>query len=197
MKKFGRFILKLFGWKVVGELPPDKKYMVVVAPHTSNWDFAVGLFARFSVGVKINFLAKNQLFFFPLGLLLRILGGAPVNRSKKNNTVEQVVEIFRSRDEFKLAITPEGTRGPVTRWKEGFYHIACQAELPIVMVAPDYSTKELRIHEKFQPSGDIDTDFPKILDFFRTIKGRYPKEIPVYFPKKIKSKMELETLSEE
>ncbi|CAM2959400.1 acyltransferase [Legionella steigerwaltii] len=184
MKKLGRFILKLFGWKVVGALPQDKKYLVVVAPHTSNWDFLVGLFARFSVGVKINFLAKNQLFFFPLGLLLRALGGAPVDRSKKSKTVEQVVDIFRSRDEFKLAITPEGTRGPVTRWKEGFYHIACQAGLPIVMVGPDYASKELRIHEKFQPSGDIDSDFPKILDFFRTIRGCYPKEIPDYHSKK-------------
>ncbi|HHT0592114.1 TPA: 1-acyl-sn-glycerol-3-phosphate acyltransferase [Legionella anisa] len=184
MKKLGHFILKLFGWKVVGELPQDKKYLVVVAPHTSNWDFLVGLFARFSVGVKINFLAKNQLFFFPLGLLLKALGGAPVDRSKKSNTVEQVVEIFRSRDEFKLAITPEGTRSPVTRWKEGFYHIACQAGLPIVMVGPDYSTKEVRIHEKFQPSGDIDKDFPMILDFFRTIKGRYLKEIPEYHSRK-------------
>ncbi len=184
MKKLGRFILKLFGWKVVGDLPQDKKYLVVVAPHTSNWDFTVGLFARFSMGVKINFLAKNQLFFFPLGLLLKALGGAPVDRSKKSKTVEQVVEIFRSHDEFKLAITPEGTRGPVTRWKEGFYHIACQAQLPIVMVGPDYSTKELRIHEKFQPSGDIDRDFPKILEFFRTIKGCYPKDIPEYHSKK-------------
>ncbi|KTD40386.1 1-acyl-sn-glycerol-3-phosphate acyltransferase [Legionella parisiensis] len=184
MKKLGHFILKLFGWKVVGELPQDNKYLVVVAPHTSNWDFIVGLFARFSVGVKINFLAKNQLFFFPLGLLLKALGGAPVDRSKTNKTVDQVVEIFCSRDEFKLAITPEGTRSAVTRWKEGFYHIACKAGLPIVMVGPDYSTKEVRIHEKFQPSGDIDKDFPKILDFFRTIKGRYPKEIPEYNPRK-------------
>lgn len=117
-------------------------------------------------------------------MLLKALGGAPVDRSKKSNTVEQVVEIFRSRDEFKLAITPEGTRSPVTRWKEGFYHIACQAGLPIVMVGPDYSTKEVRIHEKFQPSGDIDKDFPMILDFFRTIKGRYLKEIPEYHSRK-------------
>ncbi|KTD09045.1 acyltransferase [Legionella gratiana] len=184
MQKFGRFILKLFGWKIVGELPKDKKYLVVVAPHTSNWDFAVGLFARFAIGVKIHFLAKNQLFFFPLSFLLRVLGGAPVDRSKKNKTVDQVVEIFRSRDEFKLAITPEGTRSPVTRWKEGFYHIACQAKLPIVMVGPDYATKEVRIHEAFLPSGDINKDFPMILDFFRTIRGRYSKEIPEYHPKK-------------
>jgi 1-acyl-sn-glycerol-3-phosphate acyltransferase len=184
MQKFGRFFLKLFGWKIVGALPKAKKYLVVVAPHTSNWDFLVGLFARFAVGVKIHFLAKDQLFFFPLGTFFRAVGGSPVNRSKKNNMVQQVVDMFEARDEFKLAITPEGTRSPVTRWKEGFYYIACQAKLPIVMVGPDYKAKEVRIHEPFWPSGDLDKDLPQILDYFRTIRGRYPKEIPEYQSKK-------------
>jgi 1-acyl-sn-glycerol-3-phosphate acyltransferase len=181
-KKFGTFFLKLFGWKVVGKLPNDKKYILIVAPHTSNWDFLVGLFARFSVGVRINFLAKDQLFFFPLGLFLRTVGGAPVDRSKKDNMVEKVVDLFHSRDEFVLAITPEGTRGPVTRWKEGFYHIACKAQIPLALVALDYASKEVRIQEAFWPSGNLNTDFPQILDYYRTIKGRYPKEIPEYVP---------------
>jgi 1-acyl-sn-glycerol-3-phosphate acyltransferase len=180
MQKLGHFILRLFHWKVIGELPKDKKYLVVVAPHTSNWDFAVGLFTRFAIGVKIHFLAKNQLFFFPLGVFLKLLGGAAVDRSKKNKTVDQVVEMFQSRDEFRLAITPEGTRSPVTRWKEGFYHIARQAGLPIVMVGFDYSLKTVVIKRPFWPSGDIEKDFPQVLEFFRTIKGRYPKEIPDY-----------------
>lgn len=182
MKKIGRFILELFGWKIVGELPKDKKYIVVVAPHTSNWDFPVGLFARFQLGVKIHFLAKKQLFFFPLGVLLRALGGVSVDRSKKNKTVDQVVEMFRSHDAFRLAITPEGTRSPVLRWKEGFYHIACEAGVCLALVGFDYPTKEIRIHESYQPTGDINKDFPQILDFFRTIKGCYPKEIPEYPP---------------
>lgn len=180
MKKFGHFFLKLFGWNVVGELPKDKKYVVVVAPHTSNWDFIVGLFARFAVGEKINFLAKDQLFYFPLGLLLRILGGVPIDRSKKSNNVDKVVELFHSHDEFKLAITPEGTRGPVTRWKAGFYYIACKAELPLALVALDYASKEVRLREAFWPCGDINKDFPQILDYYRTINGRYPKVIPEY-----------------
>ncbi len=184
MQRFGQFIFKLFGWKVVGELPKEKKYVVVVAPHTSNWDFMVGLFARFSLGVKINFLAKRQLFFFPLGPILRILGGAPVDRSKKNNAVDKVVNLFHTQDEFRLAITPEGTRGPVTRWKEGFYHIACKAKLPLAMVAFDYASKEVRIREAFWPTGDISTDFPKILDYYRHIKGYYPKAVPEYLPYK-------------
>jgi 1-acyl-sn-glycerol-3-phosphate acyltransferase len=184
MQAFGRFILKLFGWKVVGELPNTKKYVVVVAPHTSNWDFLVGLFARFSVGVKINFLAKRQLFFFPLGLLLRALGGAPVDRARTTNKVDKVVDLFKKNDAFKLAITPEGTRGPVTRWKEGFYHIACKAQLPVAMVALDYGSKEVRIREVFWPTGDISKDFPLILDYYRKISGRYPKHVPHYLPYK-------------
>ncbi|MFT4058092.1 MAG: lysophospholipid acyltransferase family protein [Legionella sp.] len=184
MQAFGRFFLKLFGWKVVGELPKEQKYVVVVAPHTSNWDFWVGLFARFSIGVKINFLAKRQLFFFPLGILLRVLGGAPVDRSKKNNKVDKVVELFKQRNTFKLAITPEGTRGPVMRWKEGFYHIACKAKLPLAMVALDYGSKEIRIREVFWPTGDINKDFPQILDYYRKIVGCYPKKIPYYLPHK-------------
>ena len=182
MQNFGAFVLKLFGWKIVGTLPQEKKYLLIVAPHTSNWDFPIGLFARFALNTKINFLAKKQLFFFPLGPLLRALGGAPVDRSKKSNSVEKVVELFQTKDEFKLAITPEGTRSPVTRWKAGFYYIACQAKLPIVMVALDYASKELRLNEAFVPCGDINKDFPNILTYYKTIKGRYPKEIPEYIP---------------
>lgn len=183
MRKFGNFFLKLFGWKVVGNLPEEKKYIVIVAPHTSNWDFMVGLFGRYSQGTMVNFLAKKQLFFFPLGVLLRALGGAPVDRSQTGNTVEKVADLFKSRDVFRLAITPEGTRAQVTRWKEGFYHIACVAKVPIVMVGLDYSSKELRISEAFWPTGNINEDFPKILDYYRSLHGFYPKEIPVYQPK--------------
>lgn len=180
MQKICRLIYKLIGWRIVGELPKDKKYIVIVAPHTSNWDFLLCLCARFIVGVKINFLAKHQLFFFPLGNILTALGGAAVDRSKKGNKVEQAVELFRQSDELRLGLAPEGTRSPVTRWKEGFYHIACQANIPIVMIGPDYSTKEIRITKPFWPTGDINKDFPEILAFFRTIKGCHPKVIPDY-----------------
>jgi 1-acyl-sn-glycerol-3-phosphate acyltransferase len=141
------------GWTIIGELPKDKKYLVIVAPHTSNWDFFICLCARFIVGVRVNFLAKSQLFFFPFGLFLKAVGGAPVDRSKKGNHVEKVVELFRTSDELRLGLAPEGTRSPVTRWKEGFYHIACQAHIPIVMIGPDYASREIRIHEPFWQIG--------------------------------------------
>ena len=185
MKKFGNFCLKLMGWKVLGELPKDKKYLLVVAPHTSNWDFIVGLFTGFKHGVKIHFIAKNQLFFFPLGLILRALGGFSIDRSKKNNNVEKIVALFESQDAFRLTITPEGTRGPVTRWKEGFYYIAVKAKIPLVFVGLDYPSKEVRISEPFWPTGDINKEFPQVLDYFRPIQGRYPKLIPEYVSQKI------------
>lgn len=175
--------MKLLGWKIIGQLPKEKKYLIIVAPHTSNWDLIIGLIARFAVGVKIHFLAKNQIFFFPLGSLLKALGGIPVDRSKKENKVEQAVELFRQADHLVLGLTPEGTRSYVTRWKQGFYYIAYQAELPIVMIGFDYSTKEIRIQKPFNPSGDIDKDFPQIIEYFRTVKGYHAKEIPDYHPK--------------
>lgn len=178
-----RFILKLIGWKIVGALPPDKKYIVIVAPHTSNWDLVIGLLGRFAVEVKINFLAKNQLFFFPLGNLLRALGGTSVDRSKKGNKVEQIAELYKKQDELVLGLAPEGTRSVVTHWKEGFYHIATQASIPIVMIGFDYPSKEIRIHEPFWPTGDINKDFPQFVSYFRTIRGRYPKALPDFQPK--------------
>lgn len=183
MQKISQLLLKSIGWKIIGQLPDDKKYILIEAPHTSNWDLIIGLVARFALGVNIQFLAKKQLFFFPLGFLLRAVGGIAVDRSKAHNTVKQVAELFHNSEDLKLAVTPEGTRSAVTRWKEGFYYIACQAGIPIIMVGFDYSKKEFRIQEPFWPSGNINQDFPKILDYFRTVKGRYPKEIPYYHPK--------------
>ncbi len=183
MQKFNQWILKLMAWKIIGSLPNLKQYVLIVAPHTSNWDLVLGLVARFAVGVKINFLAKQQLFFFPLGTLLKALGGSPVDRTKKGNKVEQAVDLFQNQTHFKLGLAPEGTRSKVTRWKEGFYHIACQANAPIVMVGLDYLSKEVRISEPLWPNKNISEDFEQIIAFFRTIHGKYPKEIPDYHAK--------------
>jgi 1-acyl-sn-glycerol-3-phosphate acyltransferase len=183
MQKLAQLLLKLMGWKIVGELPKQSKYVLIVAPHTSNWDLVIGLIARFAVGVRMNFLAKHQVFFFPLGPFLRAMGGAPVDRSKIGNVVEQSVEIFNQHETFVLGLAPEGTRSPVNRWKEGFYHIAYAAKVPIALVGFDYPSKEIRLREAFWPTGDVAKDFPEILDYYRTIRGRHAKDIPYYHPK--------------
>ncbi len=172
------------GWKVVGALPARDQYILIVAPHTSNWDLIIGLCARFAVDVKINFMAKHQLFFFPLGTLLTALGGIAVNRDKSASRVERTIELFKTHRQLKLALAPEGTRSPVLRWKEGFYYMACQSQVPIVMVGLDYATKEVRIQEPFWPTEDKTKDFSVILDYFRTVHGKYPKNIPDYTEKK-------------
>lgn len=149
---------------------------MIVAPHTSNWDFLIGLAARSILRIKTRYLGKKELFRFPFGILFRCLGGYPVDRSKQSNMVEEVAKIFNRHEEFSICIAPEGTRSKTDKLKTGFYHIASQLNIPILMVGFDYSKKEVRIHEPFHPSGKMEEDMPKILDFFRTIKGKYPEK---------------------
>ncbi|MCG9714023.1 lysophospholipid acyltransferase family protein [Shewanella insulae] len=173
-------ILKLSGWTIDGQLPEAKQYIAIVGPHTSNWDFIVGVLARGALGQKIHFLGKHQLFIPPWGWLFRAIGGTPVDRRKSNNLVDAAAQLFQQDPNFKLALAPEGTRSPVTRWKTGFYHIATKAQVPIVTVALDFAGKRVVIPEAIYVTGDIDKEMSQILDFYRTIKGRHAKVIPDY-----------------
>lgn len=182
IQSVNKFILKILGWKIVGQLPEDKKYIVIIGPHTSNWDFMLGMVVRSSLGANIRFLAKHQLFYAPYGWFFRQLGGSPVYRHKDNNLVDQVVNMYQTNDEFILGIAPEGTRSEIKRWKSGFYHIACKANVPIVMIGFDFKSREIRIREPLAPISDVDKDFPVILDYFRGIDGCHPKNIPYHQP---------------
>lgn len=174
---FYEFWFDLFGWKVQGKKPELKKYVIVVAPHTSNWDFFVGLAARNIVGLKSNFLAKKSLFDTPIvGWVLRQLGGHPVDRSRNTNMVDQVVALFDAHEEFVMTLTPEGTRSYNPNWKTGFYRIAHQAGVPIVLVGFDYEHKVVEFKEPFYPSGDIEPEIEQIKAYYRTIKGRHPEK---------------------
>ncbi|WP_299495909.1 lysophospholipid acyltransferase family protein [uncultured Shewanella sp.] len=171
-------LLKFIGWDFVGQLPKKPQYIIIVAPHTSNWDFIIGLLACYALGEKIHFLGKHQLFIPPWGWLFRAVGGTPVDRSKSNNLVEGASLLFKHNPHFKLALTPEGTRSTVTRWKIGFYHIARQANVPIVTVGFDFKLKKIIIGDDMIPSQDIEKDMQKIIHFHRNINGRHPKDIP-------------------
>ncbi|ABO25616.1 lysophospholipid acyltransferase family protein [Shewanella loihica] len=173
-------ILKLSGWTIDGRLPEAPQYIAIVGPHTSNWDFIVGVLARGALGQKIHFLGKHQLFIPPWGWLFRAIGGTPVDRRKSNNLVDAAAQLFQQDPNFKLALAPEGTRSPVKRWKTGFYHIATKAQVPIVTVALDFAGKRVVIPEAISVTGDIDKEMAQILDFYRTIKGRHAKAIPDY-----------------
>lgn len=178
MKKlFFSFWYKVFGWKIVGTKPDLKKYVIIVAPHTSNLDFFVGLAARSIIGLQSNFLAKKSLFNIPfVGWLMKSLGGHAVDRTKKMNMVDQVVELFETHEEFVMTVTPEGTRSYNPDWKTGFYRIAVKANVPIVMVSFDFENKVVTFKDPFYPSGDIEGDFEMIKSYYRTIKGRHPEK---------------------
>jgi 1-acyl-sn-glycerol-3-phosphate acyltransferase len=151
------FILRLFGWTVEVDVPDYPKCVICVAPHTSNWDFFIGKLAYLSIGRYAGFMMKKEWFFPPLGSLLTSMGGVPVSRDRHTDMVSQLVEIFKSRKRFSIAITPEATRKANADWKKGFYYIARDAEVPIVLAYIDYKDKEVGIKKVFMPTGDVET----------------------------------------
>ncbi len=177
VRQFFRFCFFLTGWKTIGKLPEVKKYILIVAPHTSNMDFFVGLAARHILNFKSHYLAKKSLFDNPfVGWFLRLTGGYPVDRSRKMKMTDQVVELYNQHEEFVVTITPEGTRSYVPEWKTGFYRIAVNAGLPILLVGFDYSRKVVELKELFYPTDDMGKDMEHILSYYRTIKGRHPEK---------------------
>lgn len=168
---------KLNGWKMRGAIPDDlKQYVLVVAPHTSNIDFFVGVAARKLLKINVKYLAKKELFKFPFRGMFLGLGGYPVDRSKKNSLVDQVVGFFKNDPDFALCVTPEGTRDRTDKWKTGFYIMAQKAQVPIVMVGFDYQTHEVVIAEAFEPSGELDSDIEFMHKFFEKIVAKHPEK---------------------
>ena len=167
---------KILGWRIVGKKPDFKKFVIIAAPHTSNWDFMIGEWARTSLRMKAWYIAKKELFVWPLGYLFRALGGYPVDRKRSTHMVDQIVELFNTHDEFNITITPEATRSYNPDWKTGFYSIALKAGIPIQMAAFDYPSKTVTFAQPFFPSGDLDKDMIFIKAFFRQFKGKHPEK---------------------
>lgn len=170
-------MFKLLGWKIEGKLPYDlRKYIVAVAPHTSNWDFPLGVMARSILHIEdAHFLGKNSLFKPPFGWFFRWLGGYPVDRSSSHDVVQQVVDIFNAHDDFILGLAPEGTRKKVDKLRTGFYYIAKGAHVPIVPVGFDFSKKRVVIGSPMMPSDNFDGDMITLLTFYRKMKGKNPE----------------------
>jgi 1-acyl-sn-glycerol-3-phosphate acyltransferase len=168
---------KLMGWKLVNNFPKDlKKYVVIAAPHTSWQDFPIGILARNTSGVKINFIGKASLFKGPFGFFFKGLGGTPVDRSTSNNLVDAIINIFDEKEEFRLALSPEGTRKKVDQWKTGFYHIAKGAKVPIVMATLDFGKKQVKISEPYYTTDDKDKDFEYFYSFFDSDMAKVPEQ---------------------
>jgi len=172
LSHLSNFILKLFGWKIVGGFPNLNKYIIIVAPHTSNWDFVISVLVRSATKLRANFLGKSGLFKRPYGFIFRAMGGRPVERSKSTNLVDRIIEIYNRETKFKLAVAPEGTRKKVKEWKTGFYYIAVGAGIPIIMASIDYNLREITISHSFHPTGDIEKDMPEIKKFYEGKMGK-------------------------
>ena len=176
-KRIYNFILTHFlGWVIKGSSTFSKlkikKAILIAAPHTHWMDFFLGILIRGSVGFKSSFIGKKELFFFPLSIFLKLVGGIPVNRSKKNNTVNEIVNIFNQRKEFMLSLAPEGTRQKVSKFKTGFYYIAKEAGIPIIMITMDYSNKQSLISDPFYPTKNFKDDLNFIESFFDGVEGK-------------------------
>jgi 1-acyl-sn-glycerol-3-phosphate acyltransferase len=168
----GALAFDAIGWRVAGRLPDLPQFVVVVAPHTSNWDFVVGVFLKMGLGLRASFLAKHSLFWWPLGTWLRYMGGIPVDRSQPGGVVESVLARFRSHPQLVLAVTPSGTRRKDARWKTGFYNIARGAGVPVVPVAFDYGSRTATLGDPVPLSGDTETDMAAVQAAFATARGR-------------------------
>jgi len=170
------FLFRLMGWKIEGSLDAGiKKCILMVAPHTSWQDFYLGIFARGIIGLEMNFLGKKELFCFPIGYYFRWMGGAPITRTGGLNKVDDVAKTFENHHEFRLAISPEGTRKKVSVLKTGFYYIALKVNVPIIPVAFDFGKKVIRIGKPLLPSGNIENDFTILLKHFKGVVGKIPE----------------------
>ncbi len=176
LAKVSLFFLRLFGWNTSGSLPPGvEKAILIVAPHTSNWDFVIGRLTFWSSRVKIRVLIKKEVFVFPFGILLRKMGAVPVARGKKNNMVDQVVDLLNQNEKMVVVITPEGTRQLTRKWKKGFYLIAMQAQVPIVLAFIDYRKKTGGVGPILHPTGDFEKDMEFIQNFYKEKSARHPE----------------------
>lgn len=170
-----RTIMRLIGWRMAGSFPDVPRLVVIAAPHTSNWDFPLGILTMYAAGIRVSFLGKDTLFRPPLGWVMRWLGGRPVNRAAAHGVVEETMKAIRSADRCFLALAPEGTRKRVTHWRTGFYRIAERAGLPIVLGYFDYAKREVGFGPTLWPSGDLPRDLAEIQAFYRTKRGKYPE----------------------
>ena len=176
MRAISGMVMRLGGWRTEGMTPEQiasyPKYVLIAAPHTSNWDFPVTLMVCFQLHLKVYWMAKASLFAWPIGWLSRWLGGIAIDRSASNNTVQNTINAFNARERLAVIVAPEGTRGKVTHWKTGFYHMAHGAGVPIALAYLDFARKRGGIGRMFVTSGDIEADMAEIQQFYSGITGK-------------------------
>lgn len=183
LRLLATLMLKLTGWRIEADVPDLKKYVIVGAPHTSNWDYVIFLCAMLVLRVDIHVMVKDELYVFPFRTLMRWGGVVPVNRRESTTLAAQMVSLFNSRERLVLMITPEGTRKRVTRWRTGFYHIALDAGVPIVLAFVDYGRKAAGITKVVWPTGNIKQDLTEWQAIYEGFQGKNPKlQMPIPEP---------------
>lgn len=170
-KKLSKKLLKTLGWKFIGEVPTEKKYVVIVAPHTSALDMLYVKLYHWAFGMKPKIMVKKEFFFFPVGYILKIWGAIPINRKYAGGVVNQMADIFKTSDEFIIGIAPEGTRNANSEWKTGFYRIAEAAKVPLFLTVIDFKNKEIGFLGEQEITGDIEKDIASIKEKYKDAEG--------------------------
>lgn len=182
LRSLARLLLRIGGWTAVGEMPDVPKAVVIAAPHTSNWDGVWALIYKVAIGAEIHFFAKQSLFWFPLGTLLRSLGGIPLDRSRAGSAVRRAIDLFNQQERFFFGLAPEGSRKLMPGWKSGFYRIAVGAKVPVFMGFLDYQHKRVGIGDRIDLSGDPEADLAVFRDFYKDVEGQHPAQTsPIVF----------------
>ncbi len=195
LKSISRLIIKSLGWKLESKLPEEKQYVIIGAFHTSNWDFFFGILGLWALGLKASWVGKHTLFRGPFGLIFRMLGGIPVDRTVHTGFIHKVAELYKQGRLNALTIAPEGTRGTHSKkehWKTGFYYIAHEAGVPIAMGFLDYKNKRMGVGATLYPTGDIQKDFEVIREFYQDKSGLRPElQAPVVLPPRFNQEGEM------
>lgn len=185
LKSLARFVLSILGWQLEAKLPEEKKYVIIGAFHTTNWDFPLGILGLWALGLKASWVGKHTLFRGPLGPVFKLMGGIPVDRTIQTGFIKRTADLYKTRESMVLTIAAEGTRSRTEHWKTGFYFIAREAGVPIALGYIDYGRKRLGVGATLYPTGDIRRDFETIRDFYKDKQGLRPEnQGPIRLPPK-------------
>ncbi len=170
------WLLTALGWEIHADFPDVKKYVIIAAPHTSNWDFSLGIVAIKAVKLDVRWIGKHTIFHWPFGWFFRALGGIPVDRGQSLHLIQQIADLFEQSEQLIFALAPEGTRSKTDHWKTGFYHIARAANVPIALGYLDYGKKQVGVSSTFYPGDDIEADFKLIREYYKDKQGKNPEK---------------------
>jgi len=176
LARLSYWILKKLGWTLKVDLPDIAKFVAIAAPHTSNWDFPLGILSAKAVNLKVHWMGKHSMFRWPYGWFFRAIGGTPIRRNGGQNYMQQMTDLFNRSEHLVLALAPEGTRSKTDHWKTGFHSIARAANVPILMGYLDYGKKQVGLGGMFYPGDDIEEDFKRIREFYKDRRGKNPEK---------------------